>query len=125
MYATSLLNKENIKALTLHTSTVDCYLFVATKVIRSATLSRGIVFLDPRYDQFGTKSPDLAKVINENKRWEKMPSRREPVTITMLMYMAQARTNDADCLFNAHLDWQFSDITLAFAKTNGAKIPSK
>ena len=104
MYALSLLHSYNIKSLTLNTSTVDCYLFVATKVIRAATFSKCVEFFDPRYDHFGTKAPDLDKVIRESKRWESMPRRREPVTLPMLLYMASTCMSDPDCIENAHFD---------------------
>ena len=42
---------------------------------------------DPRLDIYGNNSAPMLKVLREQKRWEDIPKRREPVTSDMIDHM--------------------------------------
>ena len=106
MYAASLLHTDNIKALTLYTSTVEHYLLVATKVLCSTTLSKRLKYFDPHYNHFSVKLLDLEQVIPKHKHWEDMPHRCEPLTLPMILYMETHCSKNLNSLKSAHFNWQ-------------------
>ena len=62
--------------------------------------------MDPRLDIHGKKSAQILKVINEQKRWEEMPKRREPVTVAMIKDLESASNSAGqDSLEAALYDW--------------------
>ena len=62
--------------------------------------------MDPRLDIFGKTSEYIKKVIREQKRWEDMPNRREPVTAKMIEEMWKlCKDKDEDIFECAILDW--------------------
>ena len=118
MYAASLLRRDNIKALTICTGTVDRYLFAAASQVREATVKLGKVYFDPRHDKHGRPSSGLAKVKWSHQRWERMPCRREPVTVPMLLYMQkQTVSSDPHNLVAVHFDWQVLGHHFGFRKS--------
>ena len=78
LYALYLAQGNTIQYLAIRSSTIDRYLLAAAK------LSTAAHQMDPRLDIHGKKSAQILKVINEQKRWEEMPKRREPVTVAMI-----------------------------------------
>ena len=118
MYAQSLLRHDNIKALTITTGTVDRYLQAAAAQIRFATLEKNLEYFDPRYDRHHRPAPPLAKVKQAHSRWSKMPSRREPVTVAMLLFMKALASNSCSTsLHAAHFDWQVLGHYFGFRKS--------
>ena len=107
MYALSLLRKDNIKALTITTDTMDRYLHAAAAQVRDATIPLNKEYFDPRYDQYNRPAAAIAKVRQAHKRWEAMPSRREPITTAMLLDMiASCAKAPEHSLLAAHVDWE-------------------
>ena len=62
MYALSLLRKDNIKALTTTTDTMERYLHTAAAQIRDATIPLNKEYFDPRYDRYNRPTAAIAKV---------------------------------------------------------------
>ena len=81
----------------------------------AATISENHKLPDPRLNSRGITSPDIYKVLNELKRWEAMPNRREPVTVAMLHKMhALCTILHDDSLETALYDWNVLGIYYGF-----------
>ena len=74
-YAVSLTSNETIFCKTIKTSTVNLYLFDYVKLAIFKNLP------DPTKNSLQQKSSYIINVINEHKRWESMPYRRETLTL--------------------------------------------
>ena len=103
-YTVSLTSNETVYCRTIKSATVNLYVSDATKL---AVLNNKP---DPSKNQLNQKSTYITNVINEHKRWESMPNRREPLTYTMvdhLYYMAYTVTSPSqnDCSDAALADW--------------------
>ena len=95
-----LAQGHTIHCLAIRSGTIDRYLHAAAKISTAANQ------MDPRLDIHGKKSASITKVINEQKRWEEMPKRREPVTVAMIKDLeANARATEPDSLESALYDW--------------------
>ena len=64
--------------MSIKANTIDRYLYAAAK------LSIAGYQIDPRLDIYEKKSEYIRKVLREQKHWEDMPNRREPVTSNMI-----------------------------------------
>jgi hypothetical protein len=82
-------------------STVDQYLDIAITYVKSN------ITVDPSIDPFTNKRHGLiSSALDELKRWEKVPNRRMPLTIPMIMWLIEyAKTKHEDSLENALADW--------------------
>ena len=98
-YAQSLCCNDNLVFRELKVGTVDEYLRAA------ASWAINTNHFDPRYDNTGKKGRLLSLVLQEHKRWEKMPSRCHPVTEQLLMHMHLTSGADEDSLEYALTDW--------------------
>ena len=109
LYAMHLAQGHGIQCRTIKSGTIQRYLMAA------ATISENHKLPDPRLNSRGITSPYIYKVLNELKRWEAMPNRREPVTVAMLhkMHALCAILHD-DSLETALYDWNVLGIYYGF-----------
>lgn len=109
LYAMHLAQGYGIQCRTLKSGTIQRYLLAA------ATISENHKLPDPRLNNRGITSSYIHKVLNELKRWEDMPNRREPVTVAMLRKMhALCDTMHDDSLESALYDWNVLGIYYGF-----------
>ena len=80
-YTVSLTSNETVYCKTIKAATVTLYVSDAAKL---ATLCNKP---DPSKNQLNQRSSYITNVINEHKRWESMPNRREPLTYSMVDYL--------------------------------------
>ena len=103
-YTVSLTSNETIFCRTIKASTVNLYISDASKLAIFANHP------DPTKNQLNQKSSYITNVVNEHRRWESMPNRREPLTFAMVD-CAYSTTNHAspsspdDTLHAALTDW--------------------
>ena len=81
-YAVVLCNDETLRNERIRSGTVNEYLKAATR------LSAPRAKLDPTKNAFGQKSAFIKVNLDEHKRWEKIPNRREPTTPNMVYEFA-------------------------------------
>ena len=80
-YAQALCMGHSLKCRQIQHSTVTAYIDAAALLFTQGPLG----LADPtRRSNSTSRSPLLAKVLREHKRWESMPNLREPVTKSML-----------------------------------------
>ena len=77
-YAVSLTSNETIFCCTIKATTVNLYLSDAAKLAIFKNLH------DPTKNVLNQKSSYITNVVNEHRRWESMPNRREPLTFSMV-----------------------------------------
>jgi hypothetical protein len=106
MYAVHLATGNTIHCRSIKAGTMEeCLRAVAKFCARSNPR-------DPRKaEQTGRSlAPQIQAIINEVKRWEDMPNRREPFTIEMLNWLVELRDSNLqlyhpDSLLTAMIDW--------------------
>ncbi|MGH3055005.1 MAG: hypothetical protein ACRDL7_08525, partial [Gaiellaceae bacterium] len=98
-YTVSLGNEETLSCKVIKTTTIKKYLQAA------ASWATAQQHLDPRKTFTGTTAQIITKVLREQQRWERMPNRREPLTVEMLDNIHSQASIDLDCLANAMADW--------------------
>ena len=100
LYALSLVQCNTLHATSIKSGTIKRYLHAA------ASLSTQANEADPRLNIYGKNSAPMQKVLQEQKRWEDMPNRREPVTPEMIECMWERCKNlPIDSLEYALFDW--------------------
>ena len=79
--------------------------------------ARGLMSL--RIDNMGRSNTLIDDIINECKRWEKMPDKREPITPEMLQYLIDLAKRDKyqDSITNAVVDWIVMGMYAGFRKS--------
>ena len=113
-YAISLPSNQSIYYKTIKASTVFTYLSDMAKLSIMNKLP------DPTKNAFNQRSHFISNVINEHKRWETMPHRREPLTYKMVL---QAHTNlfksnsPIDSLQQVLFDWMVLGMVAGFRKS--------
>jgi len=111
LYAVHLATGNSISCRAIKAATMEKYLrSVATFCSRSNAR-------DPRkLEQTNNKlAPVIEGVLNEVKRWENIPNRREPFTIEMLNYLielleSQRHIHGQDSLLAAMVDWSSAGL---------------
>ena len=108
MYATHLATGSTLKCQTIQSGTIKGYLHDVAKFLG---LFRAI---NPRFvAATDTKlAPVISKVLAEQKRWETVPSRREPFTLEMEKAIANLPSvaSDACCLDAALANWTLCNL---------------
>ena len=116
LYALRLAQGATLLCMSIKADTIDRYLHAAAKLSTAAHL------MDPRLDTHGKKSEHIKKVLREQKRWEDMPNRREPVTTEMLEQMGEVSKDlDPDSLESALRDWNMLGRYLGFRLSEWAQ----
>ena len=98
-YTANLASGENLLCKTIKSGTIIRYLSAA------AELSIQLNTISPLLDITGKRSKYVTDVLNEIKRWEQVPNRREPLTKSMINYIIKKgksfSTNINDNLYSA------------------------
>jgi hypothetical protein len=98
LYATHLATGSNLHCRSLKSGTIQTYLRDVAKFIGRYR------DIDPRYRSSADKAlaPAISRVLDEVKRWETVPNRREPFTLEMQFHIAkQAESKKDDCCLEA------------------------
>ena len=108
LYATHLATGSSLHFRTIKAATICSYL---TDIAKFLGRFRDV---DPRFTSSAdTKlAPVIAKVIAEQKRWESVPNRREPFTLTLQLILSEtASLFPADCCLQvAMADWTLCNM---------------
>ena len=80
-YAMNLSQGYGIKCHTITSGTMKRYLMAVAEISEAQKLP------NPILNSRSITSPYINKVLDELRRWEAMPNRTEPVTVTMLHHM--------------------------------------
>jgi hypothetical protein len=108
LYATHLATGSTLHCRSLKASTIASYLLDVAKFLGRFR------DIDPRFRSTAdTKlAPAIAKVLEEQKRWETVPNRREPFNLELHHYIAQqAKTNPDDCCLDAAMaNWTLCNL---------------
>jgi len=100
LHALFLVQGNTLLATSIKSDTVKRYLQAAAYLSTLANQT------DPRLDIYGKNAAPVQKVLQEQKRWEEMPKRREPVTVEMINHMWESCKNlPMDSLEYALFDW--------------------
>ena len=105
-YAVSLCLGSNLLCRALKTATVEKYLLAVSRYTKHLNPDNR----DPRMDSPGdTKiSPLVKSILNEQKRWESAPDRREPFLPELTRHLLNINKKinaDPSCLLSALADW--------------------
>ena len=108
LYATHLATGSSLHCKSLKASTIASYLLDVAKFLGRYRE------VDPRFRSTAdTKlAPAIAKILDEQKRWESVPNRREPFTLEMHKYIAKSAAAKADdcCLDAALANWTICNL---------------
>ena len=118
-YTANLASGENLLCKTIKSGTITRYLSAA------AELSLHANTMSPLLDITGKRSKYIADVINEIKRWEVMPNRREPLTKPIIKYIIQKgkslASKSADNIYLALSDWLILGLQSGFRRKEWAQ----
>jgi len=93
----------------IRTSTIKLYLKAASCPMRLQTIS---------YSRLPSFPPLVKDILDEYKKWEVIPNRREPLTIDMLSYLHRIATTSHPDSYNAAIfDWMLLGLFAGFRKT--------
>jgi len=100
-YVASLAMGETLACRSIRSKTLQLYLSNVVKLF----LNSGR--LDPTKTVMGKVHPAISKVIHEQRRWESMPNRREPLTWEMVADLQSVAKTDpnVDGVYPAMVDW--------------------
>jgi hypothetical protein len=129
LYATHLATGSTLHCRSLKSSTIASYLLDVAKFLGRFR------DVDPRFRSTADTrlAPAIAKVLEEQKRWETVPNRREPFNLELHNHIAQqAKSNTDDCCLEAAMaNWTLCNlyagcrgIEWAQTDTNNASIGS-
>jgi len=120
-YALHLSSGNSLLCRTLKSSTIKGYVRDVATFLRQCDPQQRDFRRDSDTDkQF---SVSLAKVYAEIERWEKVPNRREPFTVEMLLELRQrvAKGADPDGILSALADWFELGLFQGFRRTEWAQ----
>jgi hypothetical protein len=126
LYATHLATGSNLHCRSLKSGSIRTYLRDVAKFIGRFR------DVDPRYRSSADKglAPAISRVLDEVKRWETVPYRREPFTLEMQAYIAKlAEQNPDDCCLEAAIaNWTLCNMFagcrgIEWMQTNSTNIP--
>ena len=108
LYATHLATGSNLHCRSLKSGTIQTYLRDVAKFIGRFR------DIDPRYRSSADKAlaPAISRVLEEVKRWETVPNRREPFTLEMQLNIAKQADSKKDdcCLETAVANWTLCNM---------------
>ena len=120
MYALHCHAGHSLYCKIIKLSTIKQYVRAAASFVKLWSPDR----MDPRCDEPNTDKTGhiLAKVYKEMERYEKMPERQEPFTITMLDFaIDMAKDADPDSMLAALADWYIVGLHLGLRKGEWAQ----
>ena len=108
LYATHLATGSTLHCRSIKAATINCYL---TDVAKFLGRFREV---DPRFTSSADSklAPIIGKVLQEQRRWETVPNRREPFTMDLqLIIAAKAAISKDTCSFDAAIaDWTLCNM---------------
>jgi hypothetical protein len=118
-YTADLASGQNILCISLKSGTILRYLATA------AELSLPHNQMNPCLDIYGKRSKHINNIINEIKRWENIPNRREPVSKQMIDYIAskgkKLHKKIPDNIYLALSDWLILGMQSGFRRKEWAQ----
>ena len=128
MYEIALLEGETLLFKAIKSNTLNKYLNYAADLCKHRKFydqnTKTIkTIASPLLNSRGERSRHIKLVLDEHRRWEKMPNRREPVTKEMVEFV----TNKAhlaptpDCRYNAMADWLILGMYTGFRLSEWAQ----
>lgn len=127
LYAAHLATGETVLCKAIKSGTILGYLKDVVAFISRGRMLNGTALCDPRRENPTDAHfcKPIMDVINEVRRWEGQPDRREPFTIDMWKYIAaEASSQHADTLLPALRDWFGAGLYGGFRKSEWAQDPS-
>ena len=116
LYVLNLAQGATLLCMSIKTNIINRYLYTAVK------LSTAAHQMDPRLDIYRKKSEYIKKVLREQKCWEDISNRREPVTSDMIEEIRETCNNlDSDSLESYLLDWNILGQYLGFRLSEWAQ----
>jgi hypothetical protein len=122
LYAVHLATGNNVLCRCIKAGTIEKYLLNVAKFCSRANPR------DPRKRDQTSKqlAPEIAGIINECKRWEDVPERREPFTIEMLnffkqLYETQPHIYGPDSALAVMIDWSSAGLYDGFRLSEWAQ----
>ena len=118
-YTANLASGENLLCKTIKTETIKRYLSAA------AELSTQTNVISPLLDVSGKMSKHIQDVLNEIKRWETVPNRREPLTKPMILYIIKKGNllakSSPDNMYSSIGDWLVLGLQSGFRRKEWAQ----
>ena len=118
-YTAYLATGETLMCKCIKSSTILRYLSAA------AELSIPAKMMNPCLDIMGNFSSSIKDIINELKRWESMPRRKEPVTKEMISYVVNKGKNlkgiNPNNIYAALADWLILGLQAGFRRKEWAQ----
>ncbi len=108
-YPISSACQENLMARTIRSATIARSLHTASTWATHGNSNR---LLDPQLDPLGKRACCIQDILDEQKRWESIRDRQEPLTAWMLVYLHLQATANETSLASAMADWS----TLGYSK---------
>ena len=118
-YTANLASGENLLCKTIKAGTITRYLSAAAELSFHANIT------SPLLDITGKRSKYISDVINEIKRWEVMPNRREPLTKPIIKYIIEKgktlASKSTDNMYSALSDWLILGLQSGFRRKEWAQ----
>ena len=119
-YTISLAPGSIILALAIKVGTIERYLFVARKLSTPAGV------MDPILDIRGRRIDMIKAILDEAKRWQTVPNRREPLTWEMVHWVQQKEaqeesTGKQDNIYTVLANWFTMSMQACFRKSEWAQ----
>ena len=118
-YTAYLATGETLLCRSIKSSTILRYLSAA------AELSIPAKMMNPCLDIMGNFSNNIKDIINELKRWESIPNRKEPVTKEMISYVInkgkEMENTNPDNIYMALGDWLVLGLQAGFRRKEWAQ----
>ena len=109
-YAVALAGGENLVCRSIRSGTIREYLRAAASWATCENL------YSPLLNEMGIKSTIVENIVREQKRWESMPNRQEPLTPKMLLHLHMCADGE-DSLSAALADWATIGFNLGTRKS--------
>ena len=121
-YAAHLASGETLLCKSIRSGTILRYLSAAADLSVPANIT------NPCLDIMGKQSQYIKDIINEVRRWESIPNRREPLTKSMITYIMNKgdslAKHNPDNIYSALSDWLVIGLQAGFRKREWAQDSS-
>ena len=118
-YTAHLATGHTLLCKSIKSSTISRYLSAA------AELSIPAKMMNPCLDIMGNVSKEIKDILNELKRWESMPKRREPMTKEMISYIIdkgeKLKSTNPDNIYTVLSDWLIVGLQAGFRRKEWAQ----
>ena len=118
-YAADLASGQTLLCKAIRSGTISRYLSAASDLSIKANIA------NPCLDILGKQSKYIKDILNEVKRWESIPNRREPITKDIIKYIIKKgntlHKSNPDNLYSALADWLIIGLQAGFRKKEWAQ----